>query len=478
MGCEARRVRSVAIYARISSDVTGEKLGVARQLEDCRKLAGERGWEVGDEYVDNDMSAYSGKHRPEYARMLEDLESGARDAVIVYNLDRLHRIPSELEDFIALCDRAGVYDVATVTADIDLGNDDGLFMARIFAAFAAKESGRKSARAKRKMLQNAQAGKPHGPRRPYGYEDDKLTLRPAEAEMVRQMVARTIAGESMRSIAAWLNTTGVPTTRGAQLWQSTTVRTIVTSGRIAGLRTHHGEVIGPGVWPAIITPAERDRVLARFAEKARSGRRAPRTYLLSGMLRCGRCEHRLLSAARYERNPRHAVRRYVCQSGPDQGGCGRLTVVAEPLEDLLTDAVFARLDSPELADAWAGKVQADADLAELNRQIEEDTQALNELAELYGERPRRITTAEWMTARDPIEARIRDARRKLVRATDTAGLAELIGQGDIVRQQWPDLSIDRRQAIVKTALIYATIGPGTPGTRSLDINRVAPLWRE
>lgn len=63
-------VRSAAIYARISADVEGTGLGVARQLEDCRKLAADRGWPVGDEYVDNDVSAFSGKPRREYARML------------------------------------------------------------------------------------------------------------------------------------------------------------------------------------------------------------------------------------------------------------------------------------------------------------------------------------------------------------------------------------------------------------------------
>ena len=66
--------------------------------------------------------------------MLADLADGTRDAVIVYNLDRLHRQPIELEEFVALCERAGVTNLATVTADFDLGNDDGLFMARMFAA--------------------------------------------------------------------------------------------------------------------------------------------------------------------------------------------------------------------------------------------------------------------------------------------------------------------------------------------------------
>ncbi len=76
-------VRAAAIYARISSDQDGRGLGVQRQVEDCRKLASERKWVVAEEYVDNDVSAYSGKARPAYRRMLADLAAGERDAVIV-----------------------------------------------------------------------------------------------------------------------------------------------------------------------------------------------------------------------------------------------------------------------------------------------------------------------------------------------------------------------------------------------------------
>ena len=135
--------------------------------------------------------------------------------MLVYNLDRLHRRPVELEEFVGLCEAAGVRNVATVTADIDLGNDDGLFMARIFAAFAAKESGRRSARVKRKMQANAEAGLPHGPSRPFGYESDKITIRETEAVIIRDLVARFLAGESLRSLAEWMNHTGIPTLQGA-----------------------------------------------------------------------------------------------------------------------------------------------------------------------------------------------------------------------------------------------------------------------
>ena len=150
--------RSAAIYARISSDQTGEALGVTRQLEDCRKLAADQGWIVGEEYVDNDVSAYkssAARPRPQYQRLLADLADGHRDAVIVYSLDRQTRQPMELEEFTRLCECAGVMQVKSVTADIYLGNDDGLFMARILAAIASKESARKSERLKRKARQTS-----------------------------------------------------------------------------------------------------------------------------------------------------------------------------------------------------------------------------------------------------------------------------------------------------------------------------------
>lgn len=67
------------------------------------------------------MSAFSGKVRPAYHRMLTDLADGTLDAVFVYNLDRLHRRPSELEDLVVLRETAGVTNVATVTADVDAG---------------------------------------------------------------------------------------------------------------------------------------------------------------------------------------------------------------------------------------------------------------------------------------------------------------------------------------------------------------------
>lgn len=461
--------RAAAVYARISSDVTGEQLGVARQVEDCRRLAASRGWLVAEEYIDNDVSAYKARTRPAYERMLADLADGLRDAVVVYNLDRLTRKPIELEEFTALCERAGVTQVATVTSDFDLGNDDGLFMARITAAVAAKESGRKSERLRRKHQQLAEQGRPNGGhRRPYGYQADRLTVVESEAEVIRDLVARYLAGESLRSLTAWLNAEGIPPVGGDE-WRSPTLRLMLASGRIAGLREHRGQVVGPAVWPAIITVEQRRQVLARMASGAASGRRTPRRYLLSGLLRCGRCGNRLYSAARGDR------RRYVCMSGPDHGGCGRLTVVAEPVEELIAAAVLFRLDTPEFADALAGRAAEDERHAALVGELQADRAQREELARMWS--AREISSEEWRAAREPIDKRIRDAERRLERSSPAPALAGWVGNASELGDRWSALSLDRQAAIVAAILDHAVIAPAGPGARVLNPDRVQPVWR-
>src|SRR5262245_34888213 len=149
------------IYARISSDREGDNLAISRQLADCQQLAQARGWEVVERYVDSDISAYSGKLRPEYQRLLEEIEAGLVEAVVVYHTDRLHRHPRELEEFIDLCERQGTK-LATVSGEIDLATHDGQLMARIQGAMARKESDDKSRRIQRKHQELAHAGRVSG----------------------------------------------------------------------------------------------------------------------------------------------------------------------------------------------------------------------------------------------------------------------------------------------------------------------------
>ena len=105
-------VTNAAIYCRISYDREGAGLGVARQRSDCEALAAQRNWTVTDVFEDNDISAYSGRRRPGYEQLLQHIRAGAVDVVVAWHTDRLHRSPTELEDYITACEARNV---ATIT---------------------------------------------------------------------------------------------------------------------------------------------------------------------------------------------------------------------------------------------------------------------------------------------------------------------------------------------------------------------------
>lgn len=476
---------AAAIYARISSDPGETRQGVERQLEDCRRVAADLGWPVAAEYVDNDVSAYSGKARPEYERLVSDIGDGLIDGLVVWHQDRLHRRPVELEHFFTVIDAAGIAgNVKTVTGNSDFGTGDGIFTARLIGAVAAKESADKSRRVARKHEQRAAQGIPHkGSTRPFGYEADFVTIRPDEARVVRDLAARFLAGESLRSLAEWLNDTGVERVSGGTGWITTTVRGILTNPRYAGLMTHRRQVVGPGQWEPIIDEDTHRRILVTIAAKKAAGRRTPQTYLLTGLLRCGRCGNRLYSSARHEgtsngvgRAPtRTTRRRYVCMSGPDHGGCGRLTAVAEPVEELVTSAVLFTLDTPELAAALSGKASPDEQAKALADEIEHLEAKQQELADAYA--ADLITMSEWRRAGATINDRLDAARRRLASRTRTDTLHGLIGNATALAGQWPTLSLSRQHAIVRALIDHITIGPGTPGARAFDPDRLTITWR-
>jgi site-specific DNA recombinase len=151
--------------------------------------------------------------------------------------------------------------------------------------------------------------------------------------VIRTIVARFLAGESLRSLAAWMDDNEIRSVYGKP-WRPTTLRDMMISPRIAGLRQHRGEVVGPAVWQPIITQADRARLLALIAQRRITRQRAPRSYLLTELLRCSACNGTLYASRR------ETTRRYVCMSGPDDRCCGKRTIVAGPLEELITEAVL------------------------------------------------------------------------------------------------------------------------------------------
>jgi site-specific DNA recombinase len=460
---------AAGIYVRISSDRLGDQLGVTRQKEDCLAEAARRGWTIAEIYEDDDRSAFNGKPRPEYQRLLTDIREGRRDGVMAWRLDRLHRRMAELEDFITLSDRERVA-LATVTGDVDLSTSSGRLMARTMGAFGAHESEVKSERIRRKHLELAEHGKVSGGgTRPYGYTLDRRQVVDTEAAVIRDVAKRVLAGDSLRSICTDLNEHGTRSVTGRE-WTPTVLRTMLLSARISGQRERHGEIVSRAEWPPIIRPQQTLRLRALLTDPDRRTNRTARRYLLTGMVRCQACGTTMVARPRED-----GRRRYVCNKSPGSEGCGRTFVLADELETFVIAALIHRLDAPSLARALARGASTDLRAATVQASLDDAEGRLEELAKAYADGA--ITFREWQAARPRLLKCIDTAKSSLRRDSRALALEGFVGNPAHLRSTWDSLRLTRQQAIAKALLDHVTIGPAVRGRNRFDDRRVRPAWR-
>lgn len=435
---------------------------MGRQERDCRDLVDARGWTLVETFSDNDLSAYSGKPRPGFDALVASVKGGQVDVVVAWHPDRLTRHPRELEDLIDTLDAARCTVETVRGGTVDLSTRSGRTTARLVGAVARDESEAKAERLQAMHADKARKGEWPGGPRPYGYrpKGGTLTVDHAEAEVIAETARRVLAGESLHGICADLNARKVPTARGGT-WRTPTLRRILVGPVAAGRREYRGDDVGPGRWPAIIDARTR-RNLARTLDATGSARgRVARVSLLAGLARCGICGVTLSTARRST-----GARVYVCPA-KTLGGCGGVSIVADPLDELVAASVIARLDSPALLDAMAPSLVPD----EPGEQLAEVESDLLALADDHG--AGRISRGEWLAARGPLEKR-RDAARARIATTSTS--ATIVAHAGHLGTAWPSLTLDQRRAIVAAVVGAVLISKASKRGPGFDDARVSVDW--
>ncbi len=449
--------RKVAIYCRISRDKAGAGLGVKRQEEDGRKLADQLGWPIAAVLVDNDLSAYSGKPRPAYTRLLEMLRSGEANAVIAWHTDRLHRSPVELEHYITVCDAAGAPTVTVQAGPLDLATPSGRLVARQLGAVARYESEHRSARLRRAQIQMAAQGTWRGGRRPFGYAADGVTLVPAEADAIASAIDAVLSGVSMNQVARDWNIAGITTSGNGSAWTQVEVRRTLLRARNAGLREHKGEIVGPAQWPAIISEDKWRAVRAVLLDPGRVTSPGPeRRYLGSGLYLCGVCGRPAGVHATSDGRPVYRCLDRVVAPGQRR----HIARDQSTLDRYVETLAIERLSRPDAGPAAAGLDTAVADDAtQLHIRIGTMRLRLDELAMLHAEGE--ITTAQLRTGTARLRDKLDAAESQLAASVSTSPLAGIAGADD-VEGTWDGLPLSRRRAIVE-AVMVVTILPGPIG---------------
>lgn len=165
---EAQPLR-VAAYLRVSTEEQAESgLGLGAQEEKIRAMAVVKNWPAPELYVDDGVSGTIDlAERPEGKRLLDDIDAGKIDAVIVAALDRLGRKAVYILNFVEKINET--VQLVSCKETIDTTTATGKFVLRMFASLAELERDTISERTiaaldQRGRTVGIQAGIP-----PYGY---------------------------------------------------------------------------------------------------------------------------------------------------------------------------------------------------------------------------------------------------------------------------------------------------------------------
>lgn len=457
----------VAVYARQSVKVDE---GVARQVELANAHAQSLGWVVIDTYLDNSVSATKARGpESQWARMLQDIDQGRVDTVVVVAIDRLLRRQA---DIFHLVEPTRKVRVVAIRNGIDTGTSTGKMTMGILVSVAEAEIDTKSERALPYRQARRAAGHPNAGRTVYGYRwvpqavrggETRYVVDERERVHVRYMFEETLGGASIGSIVRHLNDAG-QTTRQGKPWLSSTVRRILLNPFLAGLlppaqtlrydsRAVDLDACTIGAWEPIVTRDELVAVRARLMNPKRKKQRGnDRRWLLSGLAICDVCGGSVISC-----RTKDGDHGYRCKAGHFQRK-GNI------IDQAVADLVVSRLSLPDARDLLKPKDTVDVP-ALLTRQkaIEARVQSLVDFVA-----DGTFSASDIKERKSLLDIEAATVEQELADALTNDPLAEVITAED-VRAKWDALSLSRQREVVRlicTPVIHR-VGKGVR-VRTLD----------
>lgn len=463
--------KNAAIYCRISSDRAGEGLGVARQQEDCEALAKRLGWGIGEVIIDNDRSAYSGRTRPGYERLLAGLRDGTYDGVLAWHADRLHRRPIELEEYIHICQERGVRTHTVKGGEVDLATPEGMLRAGMLGQIARYESAHKSDRITRAHRQSAEQGKFRGGARPFGYQSDASTPHPVEGPLVTAAYEAVLRGETLGSIKRTWDAQGIVGSRGSNV-TLVGIKKILLRERNFGASVYRGEIVKRNAFTPLVSEDTYMAVRAIFTDpKRKSNTPSTGKWLLSGLARCGICAQEGIHATMgiagaRNRSTADPVRIYRCQANQCMGRR------ALNVDHYITEVVFERLSRPDAVNLLH---DGNEDEVQLLREEAEGLRAkLDSYGRLFAEEI--MTEAQFRDATIITKAKLAAKEKELYAPGQNPDLARLIKAPDM-RMVWDEIGWARRRKVID-ALMVVTVQPVLRSSkRAFNPKFIDVVWR-
>lgn len=346
------------IWVRVSTGEQSEDQQVPAVEAHCAS----HGYTIAKRYELNDISASKGEQQAKLDEMLADMRDGTITVLVCWRSNRLERRGPEAL-FKLLRQVKDARGRIESTTEPMLGTEDlsGEAITAIQSVMDKQFSAKLSEDTNRAIQSIKASGHVYNGNAPWGFEivgpKYGKTLEPTALarEYIPQIFDRCIAGDSLRTIAAWLDSENVPTARGGK-WNEGSVRWILRCRDYA----KHG----------VIRPSIHDRAIEALRSRPKRGPSKPNRPMLA-KLRCNRC-----GSPMYRITAGKAKREfYRCfGSGPQRKGCGNMVPFALT-EFIVASQIFVNSTEPHTVKTWIDGQTWDDEISNVKQSIREAVEA-------------------------------------------------------------------------------------------------------
>jgi DNA invertase Pin-like site-specific DNA recombinase len=499
-------MEKAVVYARYSANTKNKDDSVAAQLERIDKVAGS--YNIVGTFKEPGKSAWSGKPRPEWIALTKQIAAGEVRWILFDRIDRLNRNNPEAYEFMALCQRQGVkWCAVRDNKTFDLADPMQLMMATWEAIQGAEYSNSLSKATKAGNLRRRNAGEPmRQGHRPYGRNDDRMTMNKAEAKFIRlgrdMLLGRGRPAASLFTVLTEWQRLGAVTTQGKQ-WTGRGVFNTMTKWSNAAVPNHLDlpldDVAPDPKWKPIISREDVEEIRALFASRARP-RGTGVTTLCGGLIYC-RCGQPMVGGGWQGRTNN---RIYRCNAYTDnrvniEGTHGEHSSIARHIVDAAVRErlITIYLVAPEWSGAQAGEEGNLAKLSDDARQVRAQKQQLLDL-HLEGS----LSKVEYQTKKaqlDSRDAEIESATTKLAAESaharmlvsslerirdvlgeeslgDDAAVGRALSEFTRLEDAFDSLSLEDKRLLIKSTLhVTVNAGRGKQRLEMLPLSWLAAL---
>ena len=420
---EKKRHLRVAAYCRVSTDSEEQLSSYENQLAYyTEKIMKEPGWTMAGVFADEGITGTSTCKRKAFLRMIRQCRQGKIDMILAKSVSRFARNTVDTLNFTRELRGLGI-PVIFEEQNINSIYPESEFLITLHGAFAQAESESTSSRVRWGKRQSMKSGRAIMQYKwLLGYEkgpDGKPAIVPEQAEIVRFIYDRYLAGDTLQGIKETLEAQRHLTAAGNTTWTTVNIRSILTNEKYCGdvllqktfiqdciskkvipntgqlpkylIQNHHEGIISRETFDAVqLEMARRRTQSGRTKKSAPTGRgKYSGKYVLSNLLFCGEC------GTAYRRCvwTQHGVKRPVwrCVSRLDYGKkfCTHSpTLDEEPLQQAILAAVNAAMaDHDALARQLTAAMERELaptlgesmSLADIDRALEELSGQFNSL---------------------------------------------------------------------------------------------------